>query len=325
MRIPEHFLDIFPPENPAVGNIRTVQPSVFQDKPFIFRILHPASGIFIHFFRLAGSITDYPVFIQDLCFQQCRCKQRFITGIGTDQTALDAGFQKNHDKHAVYRNQIHPDDLKAVQNRKKNIGQQHKKRQFLKPPFPGSPAFKKQHHDKIQAEEQTPCHNKTVTNLIGINTSGISSLRERKYLLMKSIAEHKTDQKKSRKIKEPPLSRKTVCLFFSQILHQKNADQRDQDHRNVIGIPEILVLPAVFEKKHPFYSADIQPEDQKPPDRHQITADPVLYDTCVHRKDPAENQPGMYQMPAETQNGFSQRIVDPAFPFPGIIGIHQET
>ena len=41
---------------------------------------------------------------------------------------------------------------------------------------------------------------------------------------MKSIAEHKTDQKKGRKIKEPPLSRKTVCLFFSQILHQKNAE-----------------------------------------------------------------------------------------------------
>ena len=41
---------------------------------------------------------------------------------------------------------------------------------------------------------------------------------------MRSIAEHKADQKKGRKIKEPPLSRKTVCLFFSQILHQKNAD-----------------------------------------------------------------------------------------------------
>ena len=41
---------------------------------------------------------------------------------------------------------------------------------------------------------------------------------------MKCIAEHKTDQKKGRKIKEPPRSRQTVRLLFSQILHQKNAD-----------------------------------------------------------------------------------------------------
>ena len=78
---------------------------------------------------------------------------------------------------------------------------------------------------------------------------------------MKSIAEHKTDQKKGRKIKKPPRSRQAVCLLFSQILDQKNTDQRDQDHRNIIGIPEILVLPAVSQKKHPFYGADIQPED----------------------------------------------------------------
>lgn len=64
---------------------------------------------------------------------------------------------------------------------------------------------------------------------------------------------------------------------------------------------------------------------RSPPDRRQITADPVLYDARVHRKDPTENQSGMYQMPAEAQNGFSQRIGQPALPLPGIIGIHQET
>ena len=261
----------------------------------------------VHDAAILGAAVHVALPVHQLHRQRGDAQQLLIAGVGLDQAAAQAPFQRSRRHQAVNDGHI-PQKLldqgkmEAVKHRVYSQQHQRNGRQGQPPEDPGVPALVGDDPKGQQDADHDPPHHQTEKPSVLVVF--VPGLLQPEHLLVQVVGQHQLQQHRRGQPQHSGPGRQAVALGSVHRQDQLNAEHRYPQHGGIVEVPQHPI--------HPRGSVQLEPQGaHKDPEQHQqihVQQQPphLRMHRAVVQGDPPPCEQAQIQQAPEDAAGFLQ-------------------